>query len=325
MWACLRRRLLSLKYLRVIALAVRLKSVLVTAACASEMLPLNCDPRVGEMSIWSHQTDKASLAKGSILFLVSVALVAAVEIVLFSVVSISLLGASKETLTLFRSHNSHLEDKVIGALVSHMDSDASQVPAQTKSPSASTADNMSSSTPVLPSSGMLTEKTFAAPALKPTTDREASTTAIKTSNGSTRAPSTDEMPAPEPSPSQEVRASPASIVDAGNPAQDDSGAIMPALAISHEQRDRRFQNFEKQRQHANHDEGSVAFASEIDFPKKTQIKESKGLYGSSAGPESKSPVRHAAPHGRGAKAGNIADKLNHAELSRLVQRSRVLR
>ena len=325
MWACLRRRLLSLKYLRVIALAVRLKSVLVTAACASEMLPLNCDPRVGEMSIWSHQTDKASFAKGSILFLVSVALVAAVEIVLFSVVSISLLGASKETLTLFRSHNSHLEDKVIGALVSHMDSDASQVPAQTKSPSASTADNMSSSTPVLPSSGMLTEKTFAAPALKPTTDREASTTAIKTSNGSTRAPSTDEMPAPEPSPSQEVRASPASIVDAGNPAQDDSGAIMPALAISHEQRDRRFQNFEKQRQHANHDEGSVAFASEIDFPKKTQIKESKGSYGSSTGPESKSPVRHAAPHGRGAKAGNIADKLNHAELSRLVQRSRVLR
>ena len=365
MWACLRRRLLSLKYLRVIALAVRLKSALVTAACASEMLPLNCDPRVGEMSIWSHQTDKASFAKGSILFLVSVALVAAVEIVLFSVVSISLLGASKETLTLFRSHNSHLEDKVIGALVSHMDSDASQVPAQTKSPSASTADNMSSSTPVLPSSGMLTEKTFAAPALKPTTDREASTTAIKTSNGSTRAPSTDEMPAPEPSPSQEVRASPASIVegtptvetsngstrapftnempapepspsqevraspasivDAGNPAQDDSGAIMPALAISHEQRDQRFQNFEKQRQHANHDEGSVAFASEIDFPKKTQIKESKGSYGSSTGPESKSPVRHAAPHGRGAKAGNIADKLNHAELSRLVQRSRVLR
>ena len=325
MWACLRRRLLSLKYLRVIALAVRLKSVLVTAACASEMLPLNCDPRVGEMSIWSHQTDKASFAKGSILFLVSVALVAAVEIVLFSVVSISLLGASKETLTLFRSHNSHLEDKFVRALVSHMDSDASQVPAQTKSPSASTADNMSSSTPVLPSSGMLTEKTFAAPALKPTTDREASTTAIKTSNGSTRAPSTDEMPAPEPSPSQEVRASPASIVDAGNPAQDDSGAIMPALAISHEQRDQRFQNFEKQRQHANHDEGSVAFASEIDFPKKTQIKESKGSYGSSTGPESKSPVRHAAPHGRGAKAGNIADKLNHAELSRLVQRSRVLR
>ena len=321
MWACLRRRLLSLKYLRVIALAVRLKSTLVTAGCASEMLPLNCDPRVGEMSIWSHQTDKASFAKGSILFLVSVALVAAVEIVLFSVVSISLLGASKETLTLFRSHNSHLEDKVIGALVSHMDSDASQVPAQTKSPSASTADNMSSSTPILPSSGMLTEKTFAAPALKPTTDREASTTAIKTSNGSTRAPSTDEMPAPEPSPSQEVRASPASIVDAGNPAQDDSGAIMPALAISHEQRDRRFQNFEKQRQHANHDEGSVAFASEIDFPKKTQIKESKGSYGSSTGPESKSPVRHAAPHGRGAKAGNIADKLNHAELSLSVARN----
>jgi len=101
---------------------------------------------------------------------------------------------------------------------------------------------------------------------------------------------------------------------------------MPALTISHEQRDQRFQNFEKQRHHANLDEGSVAFAPDIDFHKKTQIKESKGFYGgSSAEPESKSPVRHAAPHGRGARAGNIADKLNHAELNRLVQRSRGLR
>ena len=100
---------------------------------------------------------------------------------------------------------------------------------------------------------------------------------------------------------------------------------MPMLAISHERRDQVFQDSEMQRHHANLDEGSVAFASEIDFPKKTQIKESKGLYGSSAAPESKSPVRHAAPHGRGAKAGNIADKLNRAELSRLMQRSGVLR
>ena len=312
------------------------------------------------MSILSDRTDKASFAKASILFLVSVAVVAAVDILLFSVASISLLGESKETLTLFRNHNSHLEDKVVGALVSHMDSDASQVPVQTQSPSASNADNISSSTPVRPSSGMLAEQTLAAPALKPTTNREASTPTVETSNGSARAPSTDEMPrpepspsqevsiaagtptvetsngsarapstdempSPEPSPSQEVRPSPASIADAGNAAQDASGATMPPLAISHEQRNQRFQNFEKQRHHANLDEGSVAFASEIDFPKKTQIKESKGLYGSSAGPESKSPVRHAAPHGRGAKAGNIADKLNHAELSRLVQRNRVLR
>ena len=134
------------------------------------------------------------------------------------------------------------------------------------------------------------------------------------------------MPAPELSPLQEVRAPPASMTDAGNPAQDASSATMPALAISHEQRDQRFQNFEKQRHQANFDEGSVAFAPDIDFHKETQTKESAGFYGgSSAGPESKSPVRHAAPHGRGAKAGSIADKLNHVELNRLVQRSRGLR
>ena len=96
------------------------------------------------------------------------------------------------------------------------------------------------------------------------------------------------------------------------------------LAISHE-RDQLFQDLEEQPHHTNLDEGSVAFASEIQFPKKTQTKESKGLYGSSAGPESKSPVRHAA-RGRGAvKAENTANELNHAELSRLVQRSGVLR
>ena len=226
------------------------------------------------MSILSDRTDKARLADASILFLLSVALVAAVSIVLFSVASISLLRAGKETLTLFRGHNSHLEDKVIGAIDSHMDGCASPVPAQTKSPSASNADNVSSSTPVSPSSG----ETFAAPALKPTPDREAIATAVGSSNGSTRAPSTDQTLPPVLSPSQQVGASPASIADATNPAQD------------------------------------------------AQIRESTGFYGFSAGPESKPSVPHAAPHGRGAvKADNIANKLNHAELSRLMQRSRVLR
>jgi len=226
------------------------------------------------MSILSDRTDNARLADASILFLVSVALVAAVNIVLFGVASISLLRAGKETLTLFRSHDSHLEDKVIGAIVSRMDSDAWPVPAQTKSPSASNVDNMSSSTPVSPSSG----ETFAAPALKPTPDREASATAVGSSNGSTRAPSTEETPPPALSPSQGVGASPASIADATNPAQD------------------------------------------------AQIRESTGFYGSAAGPESKPPVPRAAPHGRGAaKADNIANRLNHAELSRLVQRRGGLR
>jgi hypothetical protein len=147
------------------------------------------------MSILSDRTDQARLADASILFLVSVALVATVNIVLFSVASIPLLRAGKETLTLFRSHNSHLEDKFIGAVVSYMDSDASPVPAQTRSPCASNVDNMSSSTPVPPSSVMLTEQTLAAPALKPTPDRKASATALGSSNRSTRAPFTDETPA----------------------------------------------------------------------------------------------------------------------------------
>ena len=103
-------------------------------ACASEMLPLNCDPRVGEMSTSSDRTDKARFAEASILFLVSIALFAAVNIVLFSVASISLLGSNKETLTQSRSHNSHLEDKVISVVVSHMDSAASPVPARTNIP-----------------------------------------------------------------------------------------------------------------------------------------------------------------------------------------------
>ena len=101
---------------------------------------------------------------------------------------------------------------------------------------------------------------------------------------------------------------------------------MPIPAISHEQRDQVFQDSEMQRHHANLDEGSVAFAPEIDFTKETQIEESTRFYGSSAEPESKPPVRHAAPRGRGAvKAENTANELNHAELSRLVQRSGVLR
>jgi hypothetical protein len=230
------------------------------------------------MSILSDRTDKARLADASILFLVSVALVAAVSIVLFSVASISLLRAGKETLTLFQGHNSHFEDKVIGAIDSHMDGCASPVPAQAKFPTASNVDNMSSSTPVPRSSGMLTDETLAAPALKPTPDREAIATAVGSSNGSTRAPSTDQTLPPVLSPSQQVGASPASIADATNPAQD------------------------------------------------AQIRESTGFYGFSAGPESKPSVPHAAPHGRGAvKADNIANKLNHAELSRLMQRSRVLR
>src|SRR5262249_37436104 len=230
------------------------------------------------MSILSDQTDKARLADASILFLVSVALVAAVNIVLFSVASISLLRAGKETLTLFRSHNSHLEAKVIGSIVSHMDSDASPVLALTKSPSASNVGNMSSSTTVPPSSGILIKEILAVPPPTPIPDREATATAVRPSNGSTRAQSPGPTPPPPPSTSQRQGGPPTSIAHATNPAQD------------------------------------------------AQIREGTGFYGSSAGPESKPPVPDAAPHRRGAvKADNIANKLNHAEFRRLLQRSGVLR
>jgi hypothetical protein len=119
---------------------------------------------------------------------------------------------------------------------------------------------------------------LAVPPLTPIPDREATATAVRPSNGSTRAQSTDQTPPPALSPSQEVGASPTSIAHATNPAQD------------------------------------------------AQIREGTGFYGSSAGPESKPPVPDAAPHRRGAvKADNIANKLNRAELSRLMQRSGVLR
>jgi hypothetical protein len=166
------------------------------------------------MSIFIDRTDKAKFAKGSILFLVSVALVAAVTIVLFSVSSILLLDVSKETLTQSRNDNSPPENKVIGAVVSPMDSDASPVPAQTKSPSAGNADIMSSSRPVPPFTGMLTEETLAAAALKPTPERKASATAVETSNGSS----------PELGPSQELRASPASIAGGVTAVETSNGA-----------------------------------------------------------------------------------------------------
>jgi hypothetical protein len=321
------------------------------------------DPPVPQ-NIRSDRTDKAKFAQSSIPFLVSVALIAAVNVILVSVASISLLDTSKETLTRSRSHNSPLEDKVIGGVVSHMDSGASPDPTQIKSSSAGNADNISASASIPPYSGMLTEETLAVPSLKPTSNREASATAVETANGSTRAPSTDATPPPELNPSQEVRAPPASIAEsatavetansstrgpsadgtpppelnpseevrappasianAANPTQDASGATMPIPAISHEQRDQVFQDSEMQRHHANLDEGSVAVAPEIDFPPKTQINGSMRFYGSSAEPESKPLARHETSGGR-RPSSSTANKLNHAELRRLLRGEGVLR
>ena len=272
---------------------------------------------------------KPRFAEGMFLYLVSVALVAAATIVLFSVASISLLDTSKETLTRSRLDNRPIEDKFIGTVVSSTDSNAAPVPVQTKSPSSSEADILPSSTPVPLPSGMPREETVAEPALNLPPNGEASTAAVETPHGSTRGPSTDETPPPELSGSQEVIAQPLSTADEASAAQHALGVTMPTLATSDEQRDQMLQDFEIQGNHnANLDEGSVAFTPEIRFPEKTQVKESTGFYGSgAASPGSHPPLRHAASRRPGAVQAdrdNIAKKLNRAELSGLLKGERAL-
>jgi hypothetical protein len=225
------------------------------------MLLSNRDPRVGEMAILSHRIDKARPAEGRLLYLVSVGLVAAATIVLFSVASFSLLGTSQETLTGRPIDNSPTEDKLIGTVVSYTDSYAAPVQAapvqvQTKLPSLSEADNLPSSTPVPPPSGMSRVETVAEPTFEPPPDGEASA-AVQTPHSSTRAPSADETP--ELSGSQEAITQPLSIAGAASAAQHASGATMPMLATSDRQRDQMFRDLEIQRNHhANLDEDSVA-------------------------------------------------------------------
>ena len=75
-------------------------------------------------------------------------------------------------------------------------------------------------------------------------------------------------------------------------------------------------NFEIQRNdHGNLDQGNVAFA-----PEEPQVKESTGSYGSTVSPGAP-PLRHAASHRASAVEGehNITEKLNRAELSRLLK------
>ena len=307
-------------------MAARLKLTSVTPTRVSEMLLSNRDPRVGEMSILSHRIDKARPAEGRLLYLVSVGLVAAATIVLFSIASFSLLGTSKESLTGARIDNSPTEDKLIGTVVSYPESYAAPVPVQTKSPSLSEANNLPSSTPVPPPSGMSRAETVAEPALEPPPDGEASATAVETPHRSTRGPSTDETP--ELSGSQEVIAQPLSTADEAGAAQHVSGATMPWVATPDGQPDQTSQNLEIQRNHhANLDEGSVAFTPENRFPE-NQVKESTGFYGSSASLGSNLPLLHAASRGRRAVKANrdkIADQLNHAELSRLLGGERASR
>ena len=81
-------------------------------------------------------------------------------------------------------------------------------------------------------------------------------------------------------------------------------------------------NFEIQRNdHGNLDQGSAAFA-----PEESRVKENTGSYDSTVSPGSP-PLRHAASHHASAAEGdhNITEKLNRAELSRLLKGSQASR
>ena len=280
------------------------------------------------MSILSDRIDNARLTEGVLVYLASVGLVAAAIIVLFSVASFSLLGTSKETLTGSRIGNNPNEDVSIGTAVFYPGSNTAPVPVQTKLPSSSEANNLPPATLVPPPSGMSGEGTTVEPALKPLPHGETSAMAVETPHGSTRGPPTEEASPPEPSGSQQVIAEPLSIADEASAAQHVSGVTMPSVATSNGEPDQKSQNFEIQRDHqANLEEGSAAFPLENRFPE-NQVKESMGFYGSAASAGSDPPLLHATSRGRRAIKANrdeIADRLNHAELSRLLAGGRVSR
>jgi hypothetical protein len=280
------------------------------------------------MSILSDRIDNARLTEGVLVYLASVGLVAAAIIVLFSVASFSLLGTSKETLTGSRIGNNPNEDVSIGTAVFYPGSNTAPVPVQTKLPSSSEANNLPPATLVPPPSGMSGEGTTVESALKPLPHGETSAMAVETPHGSTRGPPTEEASPPEPSGSQQVIAEPLSIADEASAAQHAPGATMPWVATSDGEPDQKSQNFEIQRDHqANLEEGSAAFTLENRFPE-NQVKESMGFYGSAASAGSDPPLLHATSRGRRAIKANrdeIADRLNHAELSRLLAGGRVSR
>jgi hypothetical protein len=268
-----------------------------TLTGASEILLPNRDPRFGEMSIVSDRIDKARLEEGVLLYLLSVGLVAAAIIVLFSVASLSLLDTSKEMLIGSRIEISPIEDKFMGTTVSYADSNAAPVPVQTKSSSASEANNRPFSTPVPSSSGMSREENVTEPVFKPPPEGETSAAAVETPHGSTQGPSPDETPSelggspmiaqplsiaetsaaavetlhgstqgpftdethpPELSGSQEVTVQPLSIAGETSGAQHASGAAIPMLATFDKERDQLFRDFAIQgNDHANLDEGIV--------------------------------------------------------------------
>jgi hypothetical protein len=280
------------------------------------------------VAILSDRIDNARLREGVLVYLALVGLVAAAIIVIFSVASFSLLGTSKETLTGSRIGSNPNEDVSIGTAVFYPGSNTAPVPVQTKLPSSSEPNNLPPATLVPPPSVMSGEGTTVEPALKPLPHRETSAMAVETPHGSTRGPPTEEASPPESSGSQQVISQPLSIADEARAAQHASGATMPRVATSDGEPGQKSQNFETQRDHeSNLEEGSAAFTLENRFSE-NQVKESMGFYGSTPNAGSDPPSFHATSRGRRAIKANrdeIADRLNHAELARLLAGGRVSR
>jgi hypothetical protein len=151
---------------------------------------------------------------------------------------------------------------------------------------------------------------------------ETGAAAVEVPLASTVRPSTDEAPPAEPIGSQQVIAQHLSIADEASAAQHASGATMPWVATSDGEPDQKSQNFRKiqRNHHANLGEGSATFTLENRFPE-NQVKESMRFHGSAASAGSDPPLLRAASRGRRAikaNRGEIADRLNHAELSHLI-------
>jgi hypothetical protein len=260
------------------------------------------------MSTLSDRTHKPRLAEGVLLYLASVALVAAAIIVLFSVSVTSLLDPNKETFTGARARIeiTSTANKSIGTASFYKGDSTAPVPAQTKSSSSSEASNMPPSTSVPLPFGMTRVETEAEPAPQPTPDREANVTAVEASHGR----------------SHEVITQPLPIADEASAVQHDLGtmALLATLATFDLQLIQILQNFEIQLDdYANLAQDGATLATGSRFREEPPMKESAMFSGSTARP--RSPVlRHAASHRSSAVAADhkATRKLNRAELSRLL-------
>ena len=136
----------------------------------------------------------------------------------------------------------------------------------------------------------------------------ASATAIETSHDPTQGPSTAKPAPPQPSAPQEASAQPASIADAASVAQHATGVTVRTRAISDQQRDQMFRDFEiRGNGHTNLDHDSAG----------------ERVFGATSGRGS-APLPHAASHRRNAGEADhkTTEKLNRLELSRLLKGSR---